>query len=71
MTKPVHVVGSVALDSPEEVFATAGRLLRPCLKRLPDGEPGGRRMWVSWQIEFMRVHALPRNPGRRERGREA
>jgi hypothetical protein len=56
MSIPVHLVGSVALDSPEEVFAAAGKLLGPCLKRVPDGEPGGRRMWVSWQIPLLRAH---------------
>jgi hypothetical protein len=56
MSIPVHLVGSVALDSPEEVFATAGKLLGPYLKRVPDGEPGGRRMWVSWQIPLLRAN---------------
>ena len=52
MTIPVHFVGSIALDTPDEVFATAGELLGPHLKRVPDGEPGGRRLWISWQIDF-------------------
>jgi hypothetical protein len=52
----VHLVGSVALDSPEDVFATAGRLLGPYLKRIPDGEPGGRRLWISWQIPLLRAN---------------
>jgi hypothetical protein len=56
MSTPVHLVGSVAFDSPEEVFATAGKLLRPFLKRVPDGEPGGRRMWISWQIPLLRAN---------------
>ena len=43
-----HLVGSVGLDSVEEVMATVGRLLGPHLKRMPDGEPGGRRLWISW-----------------------
>jgi hypothetical protein len=55
MTTPVHLVGSVALDSPEEVLATAGKLLGSCLKRVPDGEPGGRRMWISWQVPLLRA----------------
>ena len=58
MTIPVHLVGSVALDTPDEVFATAGQLLGPHLKRVPDGEPGGRRLWISWQIPVLRA-----NPG--------
>jgi hypothetical protein len=55
MTTPVHLVGSVGLDSVEEVFMTAGRLLGRHLKRIPDGEPGGRRMWTSWQYPVLRT----------------
>jgi hypothetical protein len=58
MNTHVHLVGSVALDSPEEVFERAGELLGPYLKRVPDGEPGGRRLWISWQIPVLRA-----NPG--------
>jgi hypothetical protein len=52
----VHFVGSVALDSPEEVFASIGAALGPHLKRVPDGEPGGRRLWISWQIPVLRAN---------------
>ena len=52
----VHFVGSVALDSPEEVFAAIGTTLGPHLKRVPDGEPGGRRLWISWQIPVLRAN---------------
>lgn len=52
----VHFVGSVALDSPEEVFAAIGKSLGPHLKRVPDGEPGGRRLWISWQIPVLRAN---------------
>jgi hypothetical protein len=44
-----HLVGSVGLPTVDEVFATVGRLLGPYLERIPDGEPGGRRVWVNWQ----------------------
>src|SRR5216117_1173536 len=54
----VHFVGSVALDSPEEVFAAIGQHCGPYLKRVPDGEPGGRRLWISWQVPVLRA-----NPG--------
>jgi hypothetical protein len=50
----VHLVGSVGLDSVEEVFATAGALLGRRLKRIPDGEPGPRRLWVSFQYPLLR-----------------
>src|SRR5262249_5580603 len=40
MTTNVHLVGSVGLDTAEEVFEAAGKLLGPYLKRVPDGEVG-------------------------------
>jgi hypothetical protein len=49
----VHLVGSVALDTVEEVFHTAGALLGRRLKRVPDGESGGRRLWISWQYPLL------------------
>jgi len=52
----VHFVGSVALDTPEEVFAAIGEHCGPYLKRVPDGEPGGRRLWISWQIPVLRAN---------------
>jgi hypothetical protein len=50
----VHLVGSIALDSVEEVFRTAGTVLGRRLRRVPDGEPGGRRLWISWQYPLLR-----------------
>jgi methionine synthase II (cobalamin-independent) len=52
--KHVHLVGSIGLDTVEEVFHTCGSLLGDRLKRIPDGEPGGRRMWTSWQTPLLR-----------------
>ena len=52
----VHFVGSVALDTPREVFAAIGQRCGPYLKRVPDGEPGGRRLWISWQIPVLRAN---------------
>ena len=52
----VHFVGSVALDTPEEVFAAIGQHCGPYLRRVPDGEPGGRRLWISWQIPVLRAN---------------
>lgn len=56
----VHLVGSIALDSVEEVFRTTGKLLGRRLKRVPDGEPGGRRLWISWQYPLLRASAYLR-----------
>ena len=51
----VHLVGSVALDSAQEVLSTAGKLLGRRLDRIPDGEPGGRRHWIAWQLPVLRA----------------
>lgn len=56
MSTHAHLVGSVALDTPQELFETAGQLVGPYLKRIPDGEPGGRRLWISWQIPVLRAN---------------
>ena len=50
----VHLVGSIGLDSVEEVFKTVGPLLGRRLRRIPDGEPGPRRLWVSFQYPLLR-----------------
>ena len=34
----VHLVGSIGLDTVEEVYRTLGGLLGPYLRRVPDGE---------------------------------
>src|SRR5689334_25437146 len=56
MARQVHLVGSVGLDTVGDVFATCGSLLGPYLKRVPDGEPGGRRLWISWQFAVLRAN---------------
>ena len=56
----VHLVGSIGLDTVEDVFAVVGRLLGPYLRRIPDGEVGGRRLWISWQYPVLRAHPLLR-----------
>ena len=54
------------------MFGTAGRALGRRLKRIPDGEPGPRRLWVSFQYPLLRSSsflrpdpsgALRRRPG--------
>ena len=60
----VHLVGSIGLDSVEEVFRTTDKLLGKRLKRVPDGEVGGRRLWISWQYAILRSNAfLQVDPG--------
>ena len=51
----VHLVGSIGLDTVEEIFATVGKQLGPHLRRIPDGEVGGRRLWISWQYPLLRA----------------
>lgn len=55
MPAPVHLVGSIGLDTVQDVLETSGKLLGPHLKRIPDGEPGGRRLWISWQYPLLRA----------------
>ena len=50
----VHLVGSIGLLSVEDVFKTCGQTLGRRLKRIPDGEVGGRRLWISWQLPLLR-----------------
>jgi hypothetical protein len=56
----VHLVGSIGLDNVDEVFRTVGKLLGPHLRRVPDGEVGGRRLWISWQYPLLRASACLR-----------
>jgi hypothetical protein len=51
----VHFVGSIALDSVKDVFRLCGTTLGSRLKRMPGGEPGGRRLWTSWQCPLLRA----------------
>lgn len=41
------LIGSVPLETAKEVFEKFGQPLAPHLDRLPDGEVGPRRYWVS------------------------
>lgn len=50
----VHLVGSIGLDSVQDVFSTVGKAFGKRLKRIPDGEPGPRRLWVSFQYPLLR-----------------
>ena len=47
MTHDLHLVGSIPLDTVEEVFSTFGGTLGPHLHTLPDGEVGLRSHWIS------------------------
>jgi hypothetical protein len=56
----VHLVGSIGLDTVEDVFRTVGKELGPHLQRVPDGEIGGRKLWISWQYPLLRASAYLR-----------
>src|SRR3974377_2244868 len=55
VSRQVHLVGSIGLDTVEDVFRAVGRLLGKYLRRIPDGEVGGRRLWISWQYPLLRA----------------
>lgn len=67
LPKHVHLVGAIGIDTVPETFETLGRLLGDRLQRVPDGEPGGRRMWIAWQFPLLRANpylqAVPPKPG--------
>jgi methionine synthase II (cobalamin-independent) len=44
--------------SVDDVFKTAGRILGPHLKRVPDGEPGARKGWIGFNYAGLRTHPL-------------
>ena len=53
MSDDLLLVGSVPLDSAEQVMRMFGAPLGPYLPSIPDGEVGDRRWWVlrlSWQV---------------------
>ncbi len=47
MAQDVLLVGSIPLDTVEEVFRAFGTPLGPSLRAMPDGEVGPRRHWIS------------------------
>jgi hypothetical protein len=50
MARPVLLVGSSPFDTAREAFECFGPALAGFAKRIPDGEPGPRRQWISWQV---------------------
>jgi hypothetical protein len=60
LSQQVHLVGSIGLDTVEDVFRDAGKRLGKYLRRIPDGEPGGRRLWISWQYPLLRSNPFLR-----------
>jgi len=52
----LHLIGSIPLDSSEQVFHTLASELGPFLKRIPDGETGERSRWVYFQRQMLLDH---------------
>lgn len=52
-----HLVGSMPVNSAEEMFRLSTEHLGNHLKRLPDGEVGERDTWIRWQ--HARIAASP------------
>jgi hypothetical protein len=52
----LHLIGSIPLDSSEQVFRIVTGALGPYLKRLPDGETGERSRWVYFQRQMLLDH---------------
>jgi hypothetical protein len=47
MKQDLLLVGSIPLDTPEQVFRDFGKPLGAALKTMPDGEVGPRKRWIS------------------------
>ena len=45
-----HLVGSVNLDTAEDVFRVVSQIAGDCVTRMPDGETGPRSGWIWYQI---------------------
>jgi hypothetical protein len=52
----VHLVGSIPLGDAENVFRTAAGTLGTRLRRVTDGETGGRLDWIVWQLHRLMGH---------------
>ncbi|MBN06512.1 MAG: hypothetical protein CMM45_01600 [Rhodospirillaceae bacterium] len=57
MTPIAHLIGSVPLESADEVFRKVSQSIGQHVKRMPDGETGRRSDWIG----FVRRH-LGKNP---------
>jgi hypothetical protein len=51
-----HFVGSMPLDDAESVFRKIGSDMAGCVHRIPDGETGRRRRWISFIKDILLEH---------------
>ena len=52
----LHLIGSIPLDSSEQVFRRLSDELGPFLRCMPDGETGERSRWVYFQRQMLLDH---------------
>ncbi|OFZ98592.1 MAG: hypothetical protein A3H35_15115 [Betaproteobacteria bacterium RIFCSPLOWO2_02_FULL_62_17] len=52
-TRDAYLVGTIPLDHIYQVFNTVSELLGENIRRVPDGELGDRKMWVSSQYPVL------------------
>ena len=52
----LHFVGSIPLESGEDVFRQLSREVGTFLRRLPDGETGERAKWIRFQQRMLEEH---------------
>jgi hypothetical protein len=52
----LHFVGSIPLESSEDVFRGLSREVGAFLRRLPDGETGERSKWIRFQQAMLEEH---------------
>lgn len=52
----LHLIGSIPLETTEQVFSALSRELGPFLRCMPDGETGERSRWVYFQGQMLRAH---------------
>ena len=52
----LHFVGSIPLDSGEDVFRSLSREAGAFLRRIPDGETGERGKWIRFQQTMLEQH---------------
>lgn len=52
----LHLIGSIPLDTSEQVFRRLAAELGPYLSRMPDGETGERSRWVYFQRQMLLDH---------------
>lgn len=53
----IHMVGSIAMDTCEDVFTRLCTVVGPYLRRIPDGETGERSRWIFFQREMLEARS--------------